>query len=119
MQRIIQTVWCSDDDAAERVSPRLLFAGPAFRRVGEARALYTETFPASRVHLQPAECAVAYSEVDAWWDALASIPGPCGWMRDPVGLSWQIVPENYRSLLGTPGAFERASRMGTIVIEEV
>lgn len=33
-------------------------------------------------------------EVDALWDKLSAggQPGPCGWLKDKYGLSWQIVP---------------------------
>lgn len=38
-------------------------------------------------------------EIDALWEALSAggAPGPCGWLKDKFGLSWQIVP----SVLGT------------------
>jgi predicted 3-demethylubiquinone-9 3-methyltransferase (glyoxalase superfamily) len=34
-------------------------------------------------------------EVDRFWEKLAAggEPGPCGWLKDKYGLSWQIVPE--------------------------
>jgi len=35
-------------------------------------------------------------EVDHYWDALLADggeEGPCGWLKDKFGLSWQIVPD--------------------------
>jgi predicted 3-demethylubiquinone-9 3-methyltransferase (glyoxalase superfamily) len=35
-------------------------------------------------------------EVDHYWDALVADggeEGPCGWLKDKYGLSWQIVPD--------------------------
>jgi predicted 3-demethylubiquinone-9 3-methyltransferase (glyoxalase superfamily) len=34
-------------------------------------------------------------EIDYYWDALATKggqEGPCGWLKDKFGLSWQVVP---------------------------
>jgi predicted 3-demethylubiquinone-9 3-methyltransferase (glyoxalase superfamily) len=34
------------------------------------------------------------AEVDHFWDKLSAggHPGPCGWLKDKFGLSWQITP---------------------------
>jgi predicted 3-demethylubiquinone-9 3-methyltransferase (glyoxalase superfamily) len=41
-------------------------------------------------------------EVDELWDKLSAggSPGPCGWLKDRYGLSWQIVPTILPKLLG-------------------
>ena len=43
-------------------------------------------------------------EVDQLWSALADggEEGPCGWLKDRYGLSWQIVPTRLMELLGDP-----------------
>jgi predicted 3-demethylubiquinone-9 3-methyltransferase (glyoxalase superfamily) len=45
-------------------------------------------------------------EVDTYWNALSEggEEGPCGWLKDKFGLSWQIVPTALPKLLGGPDA---------------
>lgn len=59
------------------------------------------------------------AEVDRLWDALTASggePGPCGWLKDRFGLSWQIVPRRLDELLNDPdsdvpaGRWRRCSR---------
>ena len=41
------------------------------------------------------------AEVDYYWKALTArggSEGPCGWLKDKYGLSWQIVPTRYIQL---------------------
>ena len=68
------------------------------------------------------------AEVDRLWDALTASggePGPCGWLKDRNGLSWQIVPRRLDELLNDPDP-ERARRamdamlkMGKIDVAEL
>ena len=42
------------------------------------------------------------AEVDQYWDKLVKAgakPTACGWIKDPFGLSWQIVPRRFVELI--------------------
>jgi len=65
------------------------------------------------------------SEVDRYWEALTAgggEPGPCGWLKDRFGLSWQVVPKRLTQLLGDKDrgragrAMEAMMKMGKIDI---
>lgn len=45
-------------------------------------------------------------EVDRYWNLLAEggDEGPCGWLKDKYGLSWQIIPVALTELLNDPDA---------------
>jgi predicted 3-demethylubiquinone-9 3-methyltransferase (glyoxalase superfamily) len=52
-------------------------------------------------------------ELDRFWSVLSSdggSEGPCGWLKDRFGVSWQIVPVQFNELLRTaePEAAQRA-----------
>jgi predicted 3-demethylubiquinone-9 3-methyltransferase (glyoxalase superfamily) len=49
------------------------------------------------------------AEVDHYWSRLGEggEEGPCGWLKDRFGLSWQIVPTALPRLLGDPDAAKR------------
>jgi predicted 3-demethylubiquinone-9 3-methyltransferase (glyoxalase superfamily) len=68
------------------------------------------------------------SEVDRLWDALTTSggePGPCGWLKDRFGLSWQIVPRQLNELVADPDlerarrAMEAMLKMGKIDVAEL
>ncbi|MFE5486031.1 VOC family protein [Streptomyces sp. NPDC056527] len=44
------------------------------------------------------------SEVDHYWSKLSEggQEGPCGWVKDRFGLSWQVVPSVLEELLADP-----------------
>jgi predicted 3-demethylubiquinone-9 3-methyltransferase (glyoxalase superfamily) len=50
-------------------------------------------------------------EVDYYWERLSEDgeEGPCGWLKDRYGLSWQVVPTGMEELFADPDP-ERARR---------
>jgi predicted 3-demethylubiquinone-9 3-methyltransferase (glyoxalase superfamily) len=50
-------------------------------------------------------------EVDYYWDRLSEggEEGPCGWLKDKFGLSWQVVPTGMEELFADPDP-KRAER---------
>ena len=68
------------------------------------------------------------AEVDRLWDALTADggePGPCGWLKDRFGLSWQIVPRQLNELVEdldperARRAMEAMLKMGKIDVAEL
>jgi predicted 3-demethylubiquinone-9 3-methyltransferase (glyoxalase superfamily) len=57
-------------------------------------------------------------EVDRLWKTLSEggEEGPCGWLKDRYGLSWQIVPRRLTELLGDPDR-ERAQRVMAAMLQ--
>ncbi|TGP58616.1 VOC family protein, partial [bacterium M00.F.Ca.ET.229.01.1.1] len=65
------------------------------------------------------------AEVDHFWARLTEgggEPGPCGWLKDKFGVSWQVVPEQLPRLLQDPDrakagrVMEAMMQMGKIEI---
>lgn len=54
---------------------------------------------------------VDQDEVDYYWEKLSEggKEGPCGWLKDRFGLSWQVVPEGMEELFADENR-ERAGR---------
>jgi predicted 3-demethylubiquinone-9 3-methyltransferase (glyoxalase superfamily) len=68
------------------------------------------------------------AEVDRYWAALTADggeEGPCGWLKDRFGLSWQVVPARLGELLADPdeGRARRATKamlgMRRLVVAEL
>ena len=67
-------------------------------------------------------------EVDRYWNALSANggeEGPCGWLKDRFGLSWQIVPEALTRMLtdqksgDSQAAFEAMLKMKKLDIAKL
>lgn len=59
------------------------------------------------------------AEVDHFWDTLTANggePGPCGWLTDPFGISWQVVPRRLTELMGDSDR-ELASRVTQAMLQ--
>ena len=68
------------------------------------------------------------NEVDEYWDKLVKAgaePTACGWIKDPFGLSWQIVPRRFNELIGdsdpkkVKAAMEAMMTMGKLDVAEL
>jgi predicted 3-demethylubiquinone-9 3-methyltransferase (glyoxalase superfamily) len=57
------------------------------------------------------ECA-DQEEVDRYWTTLSEggEEGPCGWLKDRYGVSWQVVPKRLNELIADPDE-EKAQRV--------
>lgn len=57
-------------------------------------------------------------EVDRLWETLSDggEKGPCGWLKDRYGLSWQIIPSALPKLLADPD-HEKAQRVMAAMLQ--
>jgi predicted 3-demethylubiquinone-9 3-methyltransferase (glyoxalase superfamily) len=58
-------------------------------------------------------------EVDRYWEQLTADggeEGPCGWLKDRFGVSWQVVPKALPRLLEDPDA-EKAQRVMAAMLQ--
>ena len=63
------------------------------------------------------EC-VDQEEVDRYWAALGDggEEGPCGWLKDRFGVSWQVVPRRLNELVADPDR-EKAQRVMAAMLQ--
>ena len=59
-------------------------------------------------------------EIDYYWEKLSVVPEAevCGWCKDKYGLSWQVCPADWASLLKKPGAYQTMMNQKKIIIAE-
>jgi predicted 3-demethylubiquinone-9 3-methyltransferase (glyoxalase superfamily) len=58
-------------------------------------------------------------EVDSYWSALTADggeEGPCGWLKDKYGVSWQIVPTVLTELISDPDQ-QKAQRVMAAMLQ--
>ena len=57
-------------------------------------------------------------EVDRYWGALGEggEHGPCGWLKDRFGVSWQVVPRRLNELIADPDR-EKAQRVMAAMLQ--
>ena len=126
MQKIVTNLWFDDDaeEAAEfyvSVFPNSRILGTSHyteagpRRAGTVMAVDWELdgqrftginggpqFTFSEAISLLVECD-DQAEIDYYWQKLregGGEEGPCGWLKDRFGLSWQVVPRGIDDLLG-------------------
>ncbi|MEU8967708.1 VOC family protein [Streptomyces monashensis] len=57
-------------------------------------------------------------EIDSYWTRLTEgggEPGPCGWLKDRYGVSWQVVYDRMTDLLSDPDP-QKAARVTTAMM---
>lgn len=56
-------------------------------------------------------------EIDYHWKGLTNggSPGPCGWLKDPFGVSWQVVPAHLSSWLRSANAQQKERFMSEMM----
>ena len=124
----VTNVWRSPVDTPSGPAGSVLvidftLAGQPYQILAGGPAGFTFNESASIV----VECA-DQAEVDRLWEALTADggqPGPCGWLKDRWGLSWQIVPTRLNELVADPDpararrAMEAMLKMGKIEVAEL
>src|SRR5438045_1251868 len=62
------------------------------------------------------------AEIDHYWNGLIAgggSPSRCGWLKDPYGLSWQVIPARLPELIRSPAGMQAMMGMDKIVIADL
>jgi predicted 3-demethylubiquinone-9 3-methyltransferase (glyoxalase superfamily) len=61
------------------------------------------------------------AEIDKYWSVLSTVPESeqCGWCKDQLGVSWQIVPAAMGELMSGPDAYGKMMQMKKIIIKDL
>ena len=136
MQKVRTFLWY--DGQAEAATSHYVSLVPDSRilsvdRLGEGDSIVLVTFELGGIEYVALDGGPLYSfteaasimvvcddqeEVDRLWDGLTADggePGPCGWLKDRWGLSWQIVPRALLELQQDPDR-ERAGRANAAML---
>ena len=141
MQTISPFLWF--DDQAEQAAERYVSIFPNSRIVSVARygegapapagTAMTVSFVLDGLEVQALNGGPMYrfteafsmqvsvpdqAECDRVWDALVADggePGRCGWLKDPWGLSWQVIPVDLPALLGDPDPGRAGRALGAMM----
>lgn len=139
MQRIVPNLWINDgkiEEAVEfycslfddsRVVRSTEYGPDAGEYAGQTMAVWFEldgqpftAINGAATRFEPNEAVSlavpceSQEEIDRFWDALVADgePGPCGWLKDRYGFSWQVYPAVLDTMLSDPDA-DRVQRVTT------
>ena len=86
----------------QKITPNLWFDTEA----EEAAGFYTSVFEKTQ------------DKIDYYWERLSEggEEGPCGWLKDRYGLSWQVTPTGMEELFADPDP-QRAQRAMEAMLE--
>lgn len=57
------------------------------------------------------------AEIDFFWEKLTDggEEQPCGWMKDKFGLSWQLIPDGFKEMMGSGNPTKMKNVMGALM----
>jgi len=56
-------------------------------------------------------------EIDYFWEKLSAVPESevCGWLKDKYGVSWQITPKNFTTVMNDPDRKKAIKMMNAVL----